>query len=55
MRDIYLDCPAVEVFLLLVKIPLVGNVGHAGGGPSALEGTDTTRTEGCPPAIESMG
>ena len=28
-----MDCPIVEVFLLLVTIPLVGNVGHTGGFP----------------------
>ena len=45
------DCPIVEVFLLLVIIPLVGNVGHVRGFPPELEGIDTTRTEGFPPAI----
>ena len=49
------DYPIVEVFLLLVTIPLVGNVGHVGGFPRALEGTDTTGTKVCPLAIESMG
>ena len=45
----------VEVYLLLVTIPLAGNVGHAEGFPLALEGTNTTGTEGFPPAIESTG
>ena len=49
------DCPAVEVYLLLVTIPLVGNVGHAECFPPALKGTDTTGTEGFPPTIESIG
>ena len=43
-----MDCPIVEVFLLLVTIPLVGNVGHAGGFPSVLECIDTSGTEGFP-------
>ena len=42
------DFPTVEVFLSFIIVPLVGNVGHAGGCPPALEGTDTTGTEGCP-------
>ena len=50
-----MDCPIVEVFLLLVTIPLVGNVGHAGGFPPPLEGTDTTGTEGFLLAIEIIG
>ena len=50
-----MGCPTVKVFILLVTIPLVGNVGRVGGFPPALEGTDTTGTEGCLPAIESMG
>ena len=50
-----MGCPTVEVFILLVTIPLVGNVGRAGGSPPMLEGIDTTGTEGSPPTIESMG
>ena len=50
-----MDCPTIEVFLLLVTIPLVGNVGQAEGFPLVLEGTNTTGTEGYPPTIESIG
>ena len=49
------DCPTLEVCLLLVAIPLTSNVGHAGGFPPSLEGTDATGTEGFPPVIESIG
>ena len=50
-----MDCPIVEVCLLFATVPLVGNVGHVGGFPLTLEGTDTIGTEGFPPATASTG
>ena len=49
------DCPTVEVYLLLVTIPLVGNIVHIKGFPLVLKGTDTTGAKRFPPSIESMG
>ena len=50
-----MDFPIVEVFLLLVTILLLGNIGHTRDSPLVLEGIYTTGTKGFPPAIESMG
>ena len=39
-----MDCPTLEVCLLLVKLPLVGNAGNGEGFPLPLEGTKTSGT-----------
>ena len=49
------DCLIVKVWLLVVTIPLVGNLRHADGLPLTLKGTYTTGTEGFPSSIESTG